>query len=60
MLTLETIEELEFKVIKALDLISDLRTENARLETENESLRLENDKMKLALEEKERELGSET
>jgi chromosome segregation ATPase len=58
MLTLETIEELEFKVIKALDLISDLRTENARLETENESLRLENDKMKLALEEKERELGN--
>lgn len=56
MLKIETIEELESKVVKALELIQDLRTENARLETENESLRAENDQMKLAMEEKEREL----
>lgn len=41
MLKIETIEELESKVVKALELIQDLRTENARLETENESLRAE-------------------
>lgn len=32
MLKIETIEELESKVVKALELIQDLRTENARLE----------------------------
>lgn len=58
MLTMETIEELESKVIKALELIGDLRAENGRLESENENLRAENDQMKLAMEEKEKELST--
>ncbi len=55
---METIEELESKVIKALELIGDLRAENGRLESENETLRAENDQMKLAMEEKEKELST--
>lgn len=58
MLTMETIEELESKVVKALELIADLRAENGRLESKNETLRAENDQMKLAMEEKEKELSS--
>ena len=57
MIELETIEELESKIIKALELISDLRMENSRLESENETLRAEHDEMKLAMEEKQGELG---
>jgi len=52
MISLETIEELETKIMKALELISDLRAENNRLESDNETLRSENDQMKLAMEEK--------
>lgn len=58
MLKIETIEELESKVLKALELIGDLRTENGRLESENETLRADNDQMKLSMEEKEKELVS--
>ena len=58
MISLETIEELETKIMKALELISDLRAENNRLESDNEALRSENDQMKLAMEEKEREIAS--
>ncbi len=58
MISLETIEELEAKIMKALELISDLRSENNRLESDNEALRAENDKMKLAMEEKEREIAT--
>ena len=58
MISLETIEELETKIMKALELISDLRAENNRLESDNETLRAENDQMKLAMEEKEREIAS--
>lgn len=58
MITLEQLDELESRIIKALELIGDLRTENSRLEAENQKLREEFDKLHLTLEEKERDIQS--
>ena len=55
MLTMEQLEQLEGRIIKALDLISDLRLENGQLETEADKLRADNDQLKLTAEEKVRE-----
>ena len=54
MITIAQLDELEGRIVRALELIGDLRSENARLETENASLRSEHDKMKLVLEQKEK------
>ena len=57
MLSMQQLEELENRVIKALQLISDLRTENAKLENDNEALKGENEDLKLTLEEKDLEVA---
>lgn len=56
MITMQQLEELENRVIKALHLIGELRTENSKLENENESLKGEVEDVKLTLEEKEQEI----
>ena len=56
MVTMQQLEELENRVIKALHLIGELRTENSKLENENESLKGEVEDVKLTLEEKEQEI----
>lgn len=56
MITMQQLEELENRVIKALHLIGDLRTENSKLENENEVLKGEVEEVKLSLEEKEQEI----
>jgi len=58
MITLEQLDELEGRIVRALELIGDLRSENSRLETENERLRTEHDELKLALDEKEKTVNS--
>ncbi|MCS7204976.1 MAG: hypothetical protein NZ853_04715 [Leptospiraceae bacterium] len=58
MITLEQLDELESKIIKALELISDLRTENSRLEAENQKLRDEYEKISQLLEKKEKDISS--
>jgi len=45
-----------YRVIKALQLIGDLRAENSKLESDNESLKVEIEEVKLSLEEKEQEI----
>ena len=57
MISMQQLEELESRIIKALQLIGDLRTENARLESDNESLKVVAEEAKLSLEEKEQELA---
>jgi len=57
MLSMQQLEELESRVVKALQLISDLRTDNAKLENDNESLKSENEDLKLTLDEKEQEVA---
>ena len=42
MITIEQLDELEGRILRALELISDLRSENSRLESENETLRTTN------------------
>lgn len=56
MITMQQLEELENRVIKALHLIGELRSENSKLENENESLKGEIEDVKLTLEEKEQEI----
>lgn len=56
MITMQQLEELENRVIKALHLIGELRSENSKLENENESLKGEVEDVKLSLEEKEHEI----
>ncbi len=56
MITLEQLDELESRIVRALELIGDLRTENSRLESENQKLREEHDQLKNALEQKERDV----
>jgi seryl-tRNA synthetase len=56
MLSMQQMEELEVRILKALELITDLRSENARLESENERIRAENEEIKLKFEEKDREI----
>ncbi len=56
MITIQQLEELEGRIIKALQLITDLRTENASLESENEGLKAENEEVRLSIEEKDREI----
>lgn len=56
MISMQQLEELESRVIKALHLIGDLRTENSKLENDNESLKGEVEEVKLTLEEKEQEI----
>ncbi len=58
MLTLERLDELEGRILRALELISDLRSENARLEQDNSQLRQEHDTVKQELEHKDREVAS--
>jgi len=57
MITMQQLEELESRVIKALQLIGDLRAENGRLEADNDSLKAIAEEAKLALEEKEQEIA---
>ncbi|HSV97697.1 MAG TPA: cell division protein ZapB [Spirochaetota bacterium] len=57
MISMQQLEELESRIIKALQLIGDLRTENSRLESDNESLKVVAEEAKLSLEEKEQELA---
>ena len=54
----QQLDELEGRIVRALDLIGDLRSENSRLESENDKLRSEHDEMKLALDKKEQEMVS--
>ena len=49
MITMQQLEELESRIIKALQLIGDLRTENAKLEVDNESLQTQAEEAKLSL-----------
>ncbi len=56
MISMQQLEELENRVVKALQLISDLRTENSKLENENEEIKGELEETKLSLEEKEQEI----
>jgi FtsZ-binding cell division protein ZapB len=55
MVTLEQLEQLEGRIVKALELISDLRVENSHLESESERLKASNDQLRLTAEERERE-----
>src|SRR5689334_15358001 len=55
MITLEQLEQLEGRIVKALELISDLRVENSHLESEADRLKASNDQLKLAAEEREKE-----
>lgn len=57
MITMQQLEELESRIIKALQLIGDLRTENAKLESDNETLKAETEDARLSLEEKEHEVA---
>ena len=57
MISMQQLEELENRVVRALQLISDLRTENAKLENDNEELRGDLEEAKLSLEEKEQEIS---
>ncbi len=57
MITMQQLEELEARVIKALQLIGDLRTENGRLEADNDSLKAQAEDARLSLEEKEQEIA---
>jgi DNA repair exonuclease SbcCD ATPase subunit len=57
MITMQQLEELEARVIKALQLISDLRTENGRLDADNDSLKAQAEDARLSLEEKEQEIA---
>ena len=41
MISMQQLEELENRVVKALQLIGDLRTENSKLESDNESMKTE-------------------
>lgn len=56
MISMQQLEELENRVVKALQLISDLRTENSKLENENEEIKSELEEAKLSLEEREQEI----
>ncbi len=56
MITLEQLDELESRIVKALELIGDLRTENSRLEIENQKLRNEYETLKTTLDQKERDV----
>ena len=56
MISMQQLEELESRVIKALQLIGDLRTENSKLENENEEIKGELEEARLSLEEKEQEV----
>lgn len=56
MITLEQLDELESRIVKALELIGDLRTENSRLEMENQKLRNEYETLKTTLDQKERDV----
>ena len=55
MVTMEQLEQLEGRIVKALELISDLRVENSHLETESERLKTTNDQLRLTAEERERD-----
>jgi len=56
MIKMQQLEELENKVVKALRLIEELRSENAKLEEENEALRGIAEEANLAVEEKDQEV----
>jgi DNA repair exonuclease SbcCD ATPase subunit len=56
MITMQQLEELEGRIIKALQLIGDLRSENSRLESDNEALKSQAEDARLGLEEKEQEV----
>lgn len=56
MISMQQLEELESRVVKALQLIGDLRTENSKLENENEEIKGELEEARLTLEEKEQEV----
>ena len=57
MVTMQQLEELENKVVKALRLIDELRLENSKLEDENEILRGIAEEAKLAVEERDQEVS---
>ena len=52
MITMEQLEKLEGRIVKALDLISDLRIENSQLESKVDTFELNNQQLKLKAEEK--------
>mgnify|MGYP001593957661 CR=1 FL=1 len=52
MISIEQLEHLEGRIIKALELISDLRLENNQLESELEKVKSSSDQLKLTAEEK--------
>jgi len=56
MISMQQLEELESRVIRALQLIGDLRTENSKLENETDELKSDLEEAKLTLEEKEQEV----
>jgi hypothetical protein len=56
MISMQQLEELESRVIRALQLIGDLRTENSKIENENDELKSDLEEAKLTLEEKEQEV----
>ena len=56
MISMQQLEELENRVVKALQLINDLRAENSKLEHDNDNLKSDLEETKLSLEEKEQEI----
>ncbi len=57
MVTIERLDELESRILRALELISDLRSENSRLEQENIQVTDENNISKEKLANKDREIA---
>ena len=57
MVTLERLDELEGRILRALELISDLRTENSRLDESNNQLQTENNNLKQTLVLKDQEVA---
>ncbi len=57
MISMQQLEELEVRVVKALQLIGDLRSENAQLESENDELKSLVEQVRLSLEEKDQEVA---
>ena len=52
------IQELESKILKSLEVINELRTENTNLQEQNNTLRTQNENYKFNLQEKEEKIKS--
>ena len=52
MITVEQLDQLEGRIVKALEIISDLRIENSQLESKADSLEANNEELKIKTDEK--------